>query len=138
MKTEQTISCPHCQREYQLRIDLERVARLRTQAVCTRCTQRFDIMSRIKSRAEGRDDVVLADSEPASELKTIDEVGAEDDAQAVDDRLGAVVADPRELLTQMRSLRRDAERPPPTDLASLTGDNGADDEFFAEWLDRDS
>ena len=45
--TEVTISCPHCRRQYNMKIDPERLQRLKTRATCGRCGKTFDAASRI-------------------------------------------------------------------------------------------
>jgi hypothetical protein len=45
--TEVTISCPHCRRQYTMKIDPERLQRLKTRATCGRCGKTFDAASRI-------------------------------------------------------------------------------------------
>ena len=42
-----TISCPHCRRQYTMKIDPERLQRLKTRATCGRCGKTFDAASRI-------------------------------------------------------------------------------------------
>jgi len=42
-----TISCPHCRRQYAMKIDPERLQRLKTRATCGRCGKTFDAASRI-------------------------------------------------------------------------------------------
>jgi len=44
---EVTISCPHCRRQYTIKIDPERLQRLKTRATCGRCGKTFDAASRI-------------------------------------------------------------------------------------------
>jgi hypothetical protein len=44
---EVTISCPHCRRQYNMKIDPERLQRLKTRATCGRCGKTFDAASRI-------------------------------------------------------------------------------------------
>jgi hypothetical protein len=46
---EVTISCPHCRRQYNMKIDPERLQRLKTRATCGRCGKTFDAASRIVS-----------------------------------------------------------------------------------------
>lgn len=43
------ISCPHCRRTYRVKIDLERLMRVRTRATCSRCKKSFDVASRLGS-----------------------------------------------------------------------------------------
>ena len=50
-ETEVDISCPHCRREYHLRLDLDKLTRVRTRAVCSRCRKSFDIGSRVPALA---------------------------------------------------------------------------------------
>ena len=45
--TEMHISCPHCRRQYTMKIDPERLQRLKTRATCGRCGKTFDAASRI-------------------------------------------------------------------------------------------
>ena len=47
------ISCPHCRREYAIDVDVDRLARFRTRAVCARCNKSFDVASRLRARASG-------------------------------------------------------------------------------------
>ena len=42
-----TICCPHCRRQYAMKIDPERLQRLKTRATCGRCGKTFDAASRI-------------------------------------------------------------------------------------------
>jgi hypothetical protein len=42
-----TISCPHCRRQYTMKIDPERLQRLKTRATCGRCGKTFDAATRI-------------------------------------------------------------------------------------------
>ncbi|HEX8953191.1 MAG TPA: hypothetical protein VF945_15155, partial [Polyangia bacterium] len=52
MTTDLTISCPHCRRTYTMRVDPERLKRLKTRATCGRCGNTFDAASRIVPPAE--------------------------------------------------------------------------------------
>jgi hypothetical protein len=45
--TDVKISCPHCRRHYSMKIDPERLQRLKTRATCGRCGKTFDVASRI-------------------------------------------------------------------------------------------
>jgi hypothetical protein len=47
MTADVTISCPHCRRQYAMKIDPERLQRLKTRATCGRCGKTFDAASRI-------------------------------------------------------------------------------------------
>lgn len=47
---EVNVSCPHCRQEYRLRIDLERLMRLRSRVVCSQCRKSFDVASRLGDR----------------------------------------------------------------------------------------
>ena len=47
MMADVTISCPHCRRQYTMKIDPERLQRLKTRATCGRCGKTFDVASRI-------------------------------------------------------------------------------------------
>ncbi|HWE27159.1 MAG TPA: hypothetical protein VHB97_04110 [Polyangia bacterium] len=47
MTADVKISCPHCQRQYTMKIDPERLQRLKTRATCGRCGKTFDVASRI-------------------------------------------------------------------------------------------
>jgi hypothetical protein len=47
MTADVTISCPHCRRQYTMKIDPERLQRLKTRATCGRCGKTFDVASRI-------------------------------------------------------------------------------------------
>ena len=59
------VSCPHCRQEYRLRIDLERLMRLRSRVVCSRCRKAFDVASRLGSaRSTGRSSVRPSGSVP--------------------------------------------------------------------------
>jgi hypothetical protein len=59
------VSCPHCRQEYRLRIDLERLMRLRSRVVCSRCRKAFDVASRLGSaRSGGRPSVRPGGSVP--------------------------------------------------------------------------
>lgn len=59
MTADVTISCPHCRRQYTMKIDPERLQRLKTRATCGRCGKTFDVASRITP----------AGAEPATEPK---------------------------------------------------------------------
>ena len=54
-----TISCPHCRRQYTMKIDPERLARLKTRATCGRCGNTFDAASRIVPASEATTDPKL-------------------------------------------------------------------------------
>ncbi len=43
------ISCPHCKQSYRIKVDLDRLSRVRTRAVCARCGQRFDVAARLRT-----------------------------------------------------------------------------------------
>jgi hypothetical protein len=65
--TEVTISCPHCRRQYNMKIDPERLQRLKTRATCGRCGKTFDAASRITA-AQQQQQVPLA---PPDEPKPV-------------------------------------------------------------------
>jgi hypothetical protein len=52
MMADVTISCPHCRRQYTMKIDPERLQRLKTRATCGRCGNTFDVASRITPPSE--------------------------------------------------------------------------------------
>jgi hypothetical protein len=52
MMKEVRISCPHCRRQYTMKIDPERLQRLKTRATCGRCGKTFDVASRIAAASE--------------------------------------------------------------------------------------
>ncbi len=54
-----TISCPHCRRQYKLKIDPERLKRLKTRATCRRCGNTFDVASRVVPASEATTDPKL-------------------------------------------------------------------------------
>ena len=41
------ITCPHCRRAYRMKVDFERLKRVRTRASCNRCKKSFDVASRL-------------------------------------------------------------------------------------------
>jgi transcription elongation factor Elf1 len=45
--SEVEISCPHCGRSYKVKLNLERLTRVRSKAVCARCQKSFDVASRV-------------------------------------------------------------------------------------------
>ncbi|MDB4967631.1 MAG: hypothetical protein JWN44_3320 [Myxococcales bacterium] len=47
MTSDVTISCPHCRRQYTMKVDPERLQRLKMRATCGRCGNSFDVGSRI-------------------------------------------------------------------------------------------
>ena len=51
MTTEVTITCPHCRRQYPMKIDPERLQRLKTRATCGRCGNAFDVAARVAAAA---------------------------------------------------------------------------------------
>ncbi len=52
-----SIACPHCRRAYEIRIDVERLMRVRTKAVCSRCKNRFDIASLVQQGEAAKPEV---------------------------------------------------------------------------------
>ena len=62
MTTEMTLSCPHCGRHYKMKIDPERLKRLKTRATCGRCGKTFDVASRVAAAAS-------SSAEPVTEPK---------------------------------------------------------------------
>lgn len=67
---EVTISCPHCLRTYTMKIDPERLKRLKTRATCGRCGNTFDAASRIVPASEATTDPKLPrlDVTPVAQL----------------------------------------------------------------------
>jgi hypothetical protein len=51
MTTDVNISCPHCRRQYTMKVDPERLQRLKMRATCGRCGNSFDVGSRIAAPA---------------------------------------------------------------------------------------
>jgi hypothetical protein len=47
MTTDVTISCPHCRRQYPMKVDFDRLQRLKTRATCGRCGNAFDVAARV-------------------------------------------------------------------------------------------
>ncbi|HEY2749662.1 MAG TPA: hypothetical protein VGL86_33810 [Polyangia bacterium] len=62
-----TISCPHCRRQYAMKIDPERLQRLKTRATCGRCGKTFDAASRILA-AQQQAPVAEPKARPAAAL----------------------------------------------------------------------
>ncbi|MGZ3407646.1 MAG: hypothetical protein ACXVAN_14450 [Polyangia bacterium] len=62
--TEVTISCPHCRRQYNMKIDPERLQRLKTRATCGRCGKTFDAASRIAAAQQQQHAPLAPPDEP--------------------------------------------------------------------------
>ena len=67
MTTDVNISCPHCRRQYTMKVDPERLQRLKMRATCGRCGNSFDVASRIAASAG---------SGPKPDLSTLQRVPA--------------------------------------------------------------
>lgn len=71
-----TISCPHCRRQYAMKIDPERLQRLKTRATCGRCGKTFDAASRIMAAQQPAPTPTVApappETPPVSETKRTD------------------------------------------------------------------
>src|SRR5439155_5761468 len=67
MTTDVTISCPHCRRQYTMKVDPERLQRLKMRATCGRCGNSFDVGSRIAA---------LPGSGPKPDLSTLQRIPA--------------------------------------------------------------
>ncbi len=62
--TDVTISCPHCRRQYTMKIDPERLQRLKTRATCGRCGKTFDAASRITAAQQQQHAPLAPPEEP--------------------------------------------------------------------------
>jgi hypothetical protein len=70
-----TISCPHCRRQYAMKIDPERLQRLKTRATCGRCGKTFDAASRIMAAQQPAPTPIptpTPEKAPVSETKRTD------------------------------------------------------------------
>lgn len=54
-----TIACPHCRRQYTMKIEPERLQRLKTRATCGRCGNTFDAAAHIVTASEATTDPKL-------------------------------------------------------------------------------
>ena len=69
---EVTISCPHCRRQYNMKIDPERLQRLKTRATCGRCGKTFDAASRIIAAQQQQHAPLPPPEEPKAKPPRVD------------------------------------------------------------------
>src|SRR5262249_43941862 len=76
------ISCPHCRRRYKMKIDPERLQRLKTRATCGRCGKTFDAASR--TAPAHRSPLRAAEPKPVASASVIETVRTEPRLPRVD------------------------------------------------------
>jgi hypothetical protein len=149
MTTEVIISCPHCRRQYPIKVDPERLQRLKTRATCGRCGNAFDVAARVAAAAAAaqaapRDpraepqaaapspllsalmNVAGPSSTPAAETSATPAAASEAAADAADSNVPKPVAEEKTPTREVPQLSRMERIKPPAPPRNLEGDDMAE------------